>query len=129
MELSELKIGAFYMTKDFPVILKLTNITPEGLLGGLAFCVQDNSIRWTRGFKPTGAGWEELWPHLKNSTTPVLPKEEDDELWPIRIENIREEVPPNHLPLFKRGALHYIDYFFDPKSLSLPLCKYRCRRR
>jgi hypothetical protein len=128
MELSELKIGAFYSIIEAPFMLRLQNITKDGLLGGLVLCMLDNSIKFTRGFKPTGKGWDKQFPNLVNKET-FLPKDEDMLMREIRIEHIMEEVPPENIPLFKQGARHYVDYFFDPKSISMPLCHYRRTKR
>jgi hypothetical protein len=129
MELSELKIGTFYGIKETPFILRLQNITKEGLLGGFVLCVLDNSIKFSRGFKPTGKGWDKQFPNLANGRKTLLPTNEDALMPEIRIEHIMDEIPPEDIPLLKQQSRHYVDYFFDTKSISMPFVHYRRTKR
>jgi hypothetical protein len=129
MELSELKIGTFYMVTEAPFILKLQNITEDGLLGGYILCVLDNSIKFSRGFKPTGKGWDKQFPDLANGKETFLPKDEDALMPEIRIEHIMGKIPAKDIPLLKQQARHYVDYFFDMKSISMPFAHYRRTKR
>lgn len=107
-DVKKVEIGKHYALEM--AIIKVYNVTDDGLVGGMVMDLPSGGVWYSKGFRPNTPAWEGYVKDLQEDVHLV-----------VKLEHVGEEIPPEHLAELSSFNQKRMRYFFSDNTEE-PFC-------